>query len=60
MSLLKKLAKSFMCLMFTLSLILTVQVYGLIEFTQPENLRTAVGGIIENNIPDGSGQARRI
>ena len=52
MSLLKKLAKSFMCLVFTLSLVLTVQVYSLIDFTQPENLNSVVGGIIENNLPD--------
>ncbi|MBI4894422.1 MAG: hypothetical protein HY833_01660 [Candidatus Aenigmarchaeota archaeon] len=55
MSLLKKLAKSLMCLVFTLSLVLTVQVYSLIDFTQPDNLRSIVGGIIENNIPDGQG-----
>lgn len=59
MSLLKKLAKSFMCLVFTFSLVLTVQVYGLIDFTQPENIRTAVGEIIKNNIPDGQTENSR-
>lgn len=53
MSLLKKLAKSLMYFVFTLSLVLTVQVYSLIDFTQPENLKSVVGGIIQDSMPDG-------
>lgn len=54
MPMLRKIAKSILGLLFTLSLVLTVQVYSLIDFTQPDNLGFVINGIIGDKVPDGS------
>lgn len=57
MSFLRKLAGSLLSFLFTLSMLLTIQMYSLSGFTQPENLKSVVGGILQSQIPDGEGSS---
>jgi len=54
MSFLKKLASSLLSFLFTVSLILTIQMYSLASFTQTDNLKSVIGGILESKFSDGN------
>jgi hypothetical protein len=51
---LRKLAASFLSLLFALSLLLTIQIYSLADFTRPENLKSVIEVILQNKIPQGT------
>jgi len=54
MSLLRKISKNFLGFFFTVSLILTITIFGLISFTQHDTISKVMGEVLKQSLPDGT------